>query len=67
MEKPDSPVPSSGYSNLDSFRAKSKKGITQREVAYFSSVYFVEEHNFNAPTMWYNVDEEPPCSDLTIF
>jgi hypothetical protein len=38
-----------------------------KEVAYFSSVYFVEEHNVNAPMMWYNVDEEPPCSDLSIF
>jgi hypothetical protein len=38
-----------------------------KEVAYFSSVYFAEEHNVNAPMMWYNVDEEPPCSDLSIF
>jgi hypothetical protein len=37
------------------------------EVAYFSSVYFAEEHNVNAPTMRYNVDEEPPYSDLSIF
>jgi hypothetical protein len=38
-----------------------------KEVAYFSSIYFVEEHNINATTMQYNVDEEPPCSDLSIF
>jgi hypothetical protein len=38
-----------------------------REVAYFSSVYFAEEHNVNAPMMQYNVDEEPPCSNLSIF
>jgi hypothetical protein len=38
-----------------------------KEVAYFSSVYFAKEHNVNAPTMQYNVDEEPPCSDLSIF
>jgi hypothetical protein len=38
-----------------------------KEVAYFLSVYFVEEHNVNAPTTRYNVDEEPPCSDLSIF
>jgi hypothetical protein len=38
-----------------------------KEVAYFSCVYFVEEHNVNAPTMWYNIDEEPHCSDLSIF
>jgi hypothetical protein len=37
------------------------------EVAYFSSVYFAEEHNVNALTMWYNMDEEPPCSDVSIF
>jgi hypothetical protein len=41
--------------------------FTLKEVAYFSSVYFAEEHNVNAPTMRYNVDEEPPCSDLSIF
>jgi hypothetical protein len=28
-----------------------------KEVAYFSSVYFAEEHNVKAPTLWYNVDE----------
>jgi hypothetical protein len=38
-----------------------------KEVAYFSSVYFTEEHNVNAPMVWYNIDEEPPCSDLSIF
>jgi hypothetical protein len=43
------------------------KVFTIKEVAFFSSVYFVEENNVNASTMWYNVDEEPPCSDLSIF
>jgi hypothetical protein len=38
-----------------------------KEVSYLPSIYFAEEHNVNAPTMWCNVDEEPPCSDLTIF
>jgi hypothetical protein len=38
-----------------------------KEVEYFSSVYFAEEHNVNALMIWYNVDEEPPCSDLSIF
>jgi hypothetical protein len=38
-----------------------------KEVAYFLSVYFAEEHNVKTPTMRYNVDEEPPCSDLYIF
>jgi hypothetical protein len=43
------------------------EAFTLKEVAYFSSIYFAEEHNVNAPTMWYNMDEEPPCSDLSIF
>jgi hypothetical protein len=43
------------------------EAFTFKEVAYFSSVYFAEEHNVNAPTMQYNIDEEPPCSDLSIF
>jgi hypothetical protein len=38
-----------------------------KEVPYFSSVYFAEEHNGNAPTMQYNVDEEPPYINLFIF
>jgi hypothetical protein len=38
-----------------------------KEVTYFLSVYFAEEYNVNAPTMRYNVDEETPCSDLSIF
>jgi hypothetical protein len=43
------------------------EAFTLMEVAYFSTVYFREEHNVNAPMMWYNIDEEPPCSDLSIF
>jgi hypothetical protein len=43
------------------------EAFTLKEVAYFSSVYFTKEHNTNAPTVRYNVDEEPPCSDLSIF
>jgi hypothetical protein len=42
------------------------EAFTLKEVAYFSSVYFAEEHNVNAPTMWYNVDE-PLCCNLSIF
>jgi hypothetical protein len=38
-----------------------------KEIAYFSSVYFTEHHNVNAPTLWYHVDEDIPCSDLQIF
>jgi hypothetical protein len=52
-------------------RARVEGCITEafmiKAVAYFSSVYFAEEHNVNAPMMWYNVGEEPPCSDLSIF
>jgi hypothetical protein len=29
-----------------------------KEIVYFSSVYFAEHHNVNAPTMWYHVDED---------
>jgi hypothetical protein len=38
-----------------------------KEISYFSSVYFAEEHNVNAPTMRYNVDKEPFVADLQIF
>jgi hypothetical protein len=38
-----------------------------KEIAYFSSVYFIEEHNINTPTVRYNIDKEPPYSDLFIF
>jgi hypothetical protein len=52
-------------------RARVKGCITEaftlKEVAYFSSAYFVVEHNVNAPTMQYNVDEESPYSNLSIF
>jgi hypothetical protein len=37
-----------------------------KDIAY-TSVYFTENHNINAPTMWYHVDEDIPCSDLQIF
>jgi hypothetical protein len=38
-----------------------------KEITYFTSVDFVEHHNVNAPTMWYHVDEDIPCSDLQNF
>jgi hypothetical protein len=38
-----------------------------KEVSYFTSVYFVEEQNVYASTIRYNVNEEPPISDLKIF
>jgi hypothetical protein len=43
------------------------KAFILKEVTYFLSVYFAEEYNVNAPTMRYNVDEETPYSDLSIF
>jgi hypothetical protein len=43
------------------------KSFLLKEITYFSSVYFVEEHNVNALTLRYNVDEEPPLSDLKNF
>jgi hypothetical protein len=38
-----------------------------KEIAYFTSVYFTDHHNVNAPTMRYLVDEDIPCSDFQIF
>jgi hypothetical protein len=38
-----------------------------KEIAYFMSVYFAEEHNVNAPTMRYHIHQDDPCSDLSIF
>jgi hypothetical protein len=38
-----------------------------KDITYFTSVYFTEYHNVNAPTMRYHVDEDIPCSDLQLF
>jgi hypothetical protein len=38
-----------------------------KEIAYFTTVYFVEHRNVNAPTVRYHMDEDIPCSDLQIF
>jgi hypothetical protein len=38
-----------------------------KEITYFSSVYFVEEHNVNVVILRYNVDDEPPLGDLKFF
>jgi hypothetical protein len=38
-----------------------------KEIAYFTSVYFTEEHNVNALTMWYHLHQDDPHSDLSIF
>jgi hypothetical protein len=43
------------------------KEFKLKEIAYFTSVYFTEHHNVNAPAMRYHVDEDIPCSDLQIF
>jgi hypothetical protein len=53
--------------NIERVKGCITEAFTLKEVAYFSSVYFAEVYNVNAPTMRYNVDEEPPCSDLSIF
>jgi hypothetical protein len=38
-----------------------------KEIAYFMSLYFIEKHNVNAPTMWYHVHQDDPYSNLSIF
>jgi hypothetical protein len=38
-----------------------------KEIAYFRSVYLIEVHNVNVPTMWYHVHNDDPHSDLSIF
>jgi hypothetical protein len=37
-----------------------------KEIASFTTLYFAEEHNVNAPALRYHVDE-PPISDIEIF
>jgi hypothetical protein len=52
-------------------KAKVEGCITEefklKEIVYITSVYFIEHHNVNAPTMQYYVDEDIPYSDLQIF
>jgi hypothetical protein len=43
------------------------KEFKVKEIAYVTSVYFVEYHNVNAYTMQYRVDEDVPCSDIQNF
>jgi hypothetical protein len=43
------------------------KTFSLKEITYFSSVHFVDEHNINAPTMRYNVDDLPHLNDLKKF
>jgi hypothetical protein len=56
---------------MDGNKARVEGYITESflltEITYFLTVYFVEEHDINALTLWYNVDEEPPLSDLKFF
>jgi hypothetical protein len=42
------------------------KEFKYKEIASFTSMYFIEEHNVNAPALRYHVDE-PAISDLEIF
>jgi hypothetical protein len=37
-----------------------------KEIAYFISAYFTEEHNVNPPTMRYHLHQDDPHSDLSI-
>jgi hypothetical protein len=43
------------------------KAFALKEIAYFSSTFFAEEHNVFAPTMRYHIDSETPCSNLKMF
>jgi hypothetical protein len=51
-------------------KAKVQGCITEefkwKEITYFSSVYFAEHHNVNAPTLQYHVDEDIPWNDPQI-
>jgi hypothetical protein len=38
-----------------------------KEIAYFTSVYFTEEHNVKVSMMRYHVHQDDPCSNLSIF
>jgi hypothetical protein len=46
-----------GLSNKASVLGYINNAFLLKEISYFSSVYFVGEHNINAPTMRYNVDD----------
>jgi hypothetical protein len=43
------------------------EGFKYKEIAYFTSVYFTDVHNVNAPTMWYHVHQDDPHTNLSIF
>jgi hypothetical protein len=57
--------------NMVGNKARVKGFITEefkyKEIAYFTSVYFTEEHNVNATTLQYHVHQDDPHSDLRIF
>jgi hypothetical protein len=40
------------------------KSFLLKEITYFSSIYFTEEHNINALALRYDIDEQPPLNDL---
>lgn len=46
-----------GLSNKASVLGYINNAFLLKEISYFSSVYFMGEHNINAPTMRCNVDE----------
>jgi hypothetical protein len=54
-------------SNKERVEGSITKSFLLKEITYFFSVYFAEEHNVNALTLRYNVDEEPSLSDLKKF
>jgi hypothetical protein len=54
-------------SNKARVEGSNAKSFLLKEITYFSSVYFAEEQNVNALTLRYNVNEEPPLSDLKLF
>jgi hypothetical protein len=52
-------------------KAKIEDCITEefklKEITYFSSVYFTEHHNVNAPTLQYHMDKDISYIDLQFF
>lgn len=38
-----------------------------KEIAYFISVYFAEDHKMNSTSTRYHTNQDLPCSDLDIF
>jgi hypothetical protein len=55
------------FSNKERVEGSIIESFLLKEITYFSSVYFTDKHNVNALTLRYNIDEEPPLSDLKFF